>query len=39
MLVAGLSERFDIAVDADELVGMTQVDDILAVLRRHGKLN
>ena len=38
-LMAGLSERFDITVNADELAGMKRVDDILAVLRRHGKLN
>ena len=38
-LMAGLSERFDITVDADELAEMKCVDDILAVLRRHGKLN
>ena len=38
-LMAGLSERFDITVDADELAEMKHVDDILVVLRRHGKLN
>lgn len=38
-LMAGLSERFDITVDADELAEMKRVDDILVVLRRHGKLN
>ena len=38
-LMAGLSERFDITVNADELAEMKRVDDILAVLRRHGKLN
>jgi len=38
-LMAGLSERFDITVDADELGTMKSVDDILTVLRRAGKLN
>jgi acyl carrier protein len=38
-LMAGLSERFDITVNADELAEMKRVDDILVVLRRHGKLN
>jgi len=38
-LMAGLSERFDITVNADELAEMKRVDDILAVLRRHGKLS
>ena len=38
-LMAGLSERFDITVNADELAEMKRVDDILLVLRRHGKLN
>jgi acyl carrier protein len=38
-LIAGLSERFDLTVEVDELSSMTKVDDILAVLRRAGKLN
>jgi acyl carrier protein len=38
-LMAGLSEQFDITVNADELAGMQRVDDVLAVLRRHGKLH
>ncbi len=38
-LMAGLSERFDITVNADELAEMRRVDDILLVLRRHGKLH
>jgi acyl carrier protein len=38
-LMAGLSERFDITVNADELAEMKRVEDILTVLRRHGKLN
>lgn len=38
-LMAGLSERFDITLSTDELAGMKHVDDILAVLRRNGKLN
>lgn len=38
-LIAGLNERFDLTVEVDELSAMTKVDDILAVLRRAGKLN
>jgi acyl carrier protein len=38
-LVAGLSERFDIAVEADELDRMKTVDDILDVLRKAGRLS
>jgi acyl carrier protein len=38
-LIAGLNERFDLTVEVDELSAMTRVDDILAVLRRAGKLN
>ena len=38
-LMAALSERFDITVETDELDGMKTVDDILAVLRRAGKLD
>jgi acyl carrier protein len=38
-LMAGLSERFDITVETDELSGMKTVDDILAVLRKAGKLS
>jgi acyl carrier protein len=38
-LLAGLSERFDVTVEVDELGGMTTVDDILAVLQRAGKLD
>jgi len=38
-LMAGLSERFDLTVNTEELAEMKRVDDILAVLRRHGKLN
>ena len=38
-LMAGLNERFDITVSADELVSMKRVDDILTVLRRHGALS
>ena len=38
-LMASLSERFDITVETDELDGMKTVDDILAVLRRAGKLD
>ena len=38
-LMAGLSERFDITVEVDEIGALQRVDDILAVLRRHGKLS
>jgi acyl carrier protein len=38
-LLAGLNERFDITVEVEELDAMSTVDDILAVLRRAGKLN
>jgi acyl carrier protein len=38
-LMAGLSERFDITVETSDLDGMKTVDDILAVLRKAGKLN
>ena len=38
-LMAGLSERFDITVNADELADMKRIDDILTVLRRNGKLH
>jgi len=37
-LLAGLNERFDITVEVDELGTMTTIGDILAVLRRSGKL-
>lgn len=38
-LMAGLSERFDITVEADALGTMKSVDDILKVLRRAGMLD
>ena len=38
-LMAAFSERFDITVETDELDSMKTVDDILAVLRRAGKLD
>ena len=38
-LLAGLSERFDVTVEVDELAGLTTVNDILAVLQRAGKLD
>jgi len=37
-LMAGLDEKFGIILSDDELRAMTKVDDILAVLRRDGKL-
>jgi acyl carrier protein len=39
MLMAGLDERFDINLDTDDLGSLKGVDDILAVLERHGKLS
>jgi acyl carrier protein len=39
MLMVGLDEKLDIQVDADEVSSMKRVDDILTVLRRHGKLS
>ena len=38
-LLAGLDERFGIMLSDWELRAMTKVDDILAVLRREGKLS
>jgi acyl carrier protein len=38
-LLAGLSERFDVTVEVDELGGLTTVNDILSVLQRAGKLD
>ena len=37
-LMAALSERFDITVETEELDRMKTVNDILAVLRRAGKM-
>jgi acyl carrier protein len=39
VLMAGLDERFDINLDTDDLGSLKGVDDILAVLERHGKLS
>ena len=38
-LMAGLDERFDITLDDDEMLAMKSVDDILAILRHHEKLD
>ena len=38
-LMAGLDEKFGIMLSDSELRAMTKVDDILAVLRREGKLS
>jgi len=38
-LLAGLSERFDVTVEIDELGRMATINDILAVLQRAGKLD
>lgn len=37
-LLAGLDEKFGIILPDAELRAMTKVDDVLAVLRREGKL-
>ena len=37
-LLAGLSERFDVMVEADQIASLTKVADILAVLEHAGKL-
>jgi acyl carrier protein len=38
-LMAGLDEKFSILMTDADMKGMQKVDDILAVLRQHGKLN
>ena len=38
-LMAGMDEKFGIMLSDAELRAMTKVDDILAVLRREGKLS
>lgn len=37
-LIAGLDERFDIHLAEKDIEGLRQVEDILEVLRQHGKL-
>jgi acyl carrier protein len=37
-LIAALDERFDINLSEGEIEGMQSVEDILAILRRHGAL-
>ena len=37
-LMAALGEQFDITVETDEMLGLTTVEDILAILRHHEKL-
>ncbi len=37
-LMAGMDEKFGIMVTDADIKAMHKVDDILAVLRRHGKL-
>ena len=37
-LMAGLDEKFGIVLSEQELQSMLRVDDILKVLRQHGKL-
>jgi acyl carrier protein len=39
VLMVGLDERFDLSISPDEVGAMKSVDDILAVLERHGKLS
>jgi acyl carrier protein len=38
-LLAGLSDRFDVTVEVDELGKLATINDILAVLQRAGKLD
>ena len=37
-LMAELDERFGIELSADESKSMTRIEDVLALLRRHGAL-
>jgi acyl carrier protein len=37
-LIAALDEKFDIHLDENEIDAMASVEDIFAVLRRHGQL-
>lgn len=37
-LIAALDEKFDIHLDENEIDAMSNVQDIFAVLRRHGQL-
>ncbi len=37
-LIAALDEKFDIHLDDAEIDAMSSVEDIFAVLRRHGQL-
>jgi acyl carrier protein len=37
-LIAGFDERFDIALSEADIAEFRKVDDILELLRRHGKL-
>lgn len=37
-LMAGMDEKFDIIVTDADIKAMRKVDDILAVLRKHGRL-
>jgi len=37
-LMAGLDNDFGIVLSAEEMQGMTRIEDILQVLHRHGKL-
>lgn len=38
-LIAGLDERFDIHLPEAEIEALQNVGDVLAILRRHGKLD
>jgi acyl carrier protein len=38
-LLAGLSDRFDVTVEVEELGRLATINDILAVLQRAGKLD
>ena len=37
-LMAGMDEKFGILLTDDDIRSMSTVDDILAVLRKHGKI-
>lgn len=38
MLMAGMDEEFNVVMSDDEMKAMQTVDDILAILRKHGKI-
>lgn len=38
-LMAELDEKFDLVVSDQDMRAMTKIGDVIALLRRHGKLN